>query len=487
MNRYLLMLACIGALIAPTLASAQEQKLLVRDPSTGAEVYLTEAGDFIELRSIAPASMWIAYEIDVNQNGVVDRMVDLRFAFNACSAYRYTASSSSGCGAFKTAGSYSEEVIGSQKVTKWRIPRRELSVDGNGFGISVEFYDSIAKVIRTGGGAWRFGGTALVPEPPPPLGATPKATLETRAGPVIPLVAPPVAKALPPVIRPAFETVVARDDGNGVTVYASETKDDLEFRSEGPASFYINYHVLKVIGLNKHDLDRVYGTPWGRSCASIRLSVNSWTSCGQAYGKFSTETVGTRKITRWRIAKRDISSDGFNFGVAFQLWDDGRKVARGAARTYRFGVGLVSDTEAGLAGCPGDLAAARGYLTGILVKESRNNPLMAEKTTVYSADRYVLGAKALTFYEVDNGFSVSLTFVLPGEPQDYARAWNATYGARPVLDPNFCGKSDACFHWKSRPEDIRKGSLYSATLYKNFTVNPTFTCTYSALSKDEGW
>lgn len=466
MRQFLLLLVAVTCVIAAAPARAQDQTLLVRDPTTGGEVYISEVGDIIELRSIAPATVFIAYEIDVNLNNVVYSKVDLRFAFRSCSQYQYTATSFSGCGEFKTGGAFSEEVIGRQKVTKWRIPRRELSHGGVGFGITVEFYDSATKQIRrSDSGSWRFGGVAAAAKPS---------------------VKPPVA-APPATVRPVFETVIAQDTSNGVEVRASETADYVEFRSRGPSDIDINYHVFKVIGLNRHDLDRQYGKPWGRFCASIRISVNSWTRCDQTYGTFSTEMDGGVKITRWRIPKQSLSTDGVNFAVTVQLWDDRRKVARNANGTYRFGVGLIPEAGAGLSECPVDLTSARAYVTGVLVQETRNNPLMAEKTTVYSADRYVLGAKALSFYEVDNGFSVSLTFVLPGEPQTYAAAWKAAYGGRPQLDPTFCGKSTGCFHWRNSPDKIAKGVLHSATLYKNFTVNPTFTCTYSNLGPDSGW
>lgn len=309
--------AVIAAVLACSHpAFAQEQKLIMRDPPTGGEVYLSEVGDFIELRSIAPSTVLVAYLIDVNRNGVVDSNVDLRFAFNGCAQVQYTATSTSGCSGFKTAGSYTEEVIGSQKVTKWRIPRRELSRDGVGFGITLEFYDSATKLTRPGRTSWIFSGGA-------------------------PAIRPAAAAAKPAAASQG--RLLARNAQTATQIAVAEEGESLIFQSQGPANITVSYRfdVNDNGAADEYvDLD-YYLTPDDKPCVAYRIGAPPDVACGRfdSGARYGEKMVGAQRVTTWRIPKKEVSLNGatFRYTVVFR---DGTTGASSLEKgTYRLGAG----------------------------------------------------------------------------------------------------------------------------------------------------
>src|SRR6218665_1659968 len=48
-----------------------------------AKVSVIDDGKFLEFKAVAPEAIWVSYDIDVNADGKVDDMKDLKFAADA--------------------------------------------------------------------------------------------------------------------------------------------------------------------------------------------------------------------------------------------------------------------------------------------------------------------------------------------------------------------------------------------------------------------
>jgi len=73
-------------------------------------------------------------EVDVNQNGKADSG-DTNYAFargdNPCTVYLLAERATTACGMFKSAATVAVQQEGALKIITWKIPKGELSADGN--------------------------------------------------------------------------------------------------------------------------------------------------------------------------------------------------------------------------------------------------------------------------------------------------------------------------------------------------------------------
>lgn len=156
-----------GAALAQGQAGAAPvQRLLATDPASGTQVWATETAEALELRTRGNTVTYIGYHIDRDANGAFDPDVDANYGSNQDSpcAQRVMKGGWSACGGLATAGTFSRLQVGDLMVTKWVIPRRELIVQGDTFGMTIEFVDRNTGQPQSAHLYYRFG-VGTVPGP----------------------------------------------------------------------------------------------------------------------------------------------------------------------------------------------------------------------------------------------------------------------------------------------------------------------------------
>lgn len=184
---------CLAALVigssAASPAGAQSalggQWSFVDDAAFATQVYVIETPTALEFRSRGPVDVFVGYEIDIDSDGVVDVGQDVNYTTSGgapCTQVRTSATTFSGCGGFASRATYSQEIVGDLKVSRWVIPRTELSRDGQSFRFDVSVYNQSQNLAHHGQGLYRFGVGAL-PLDAPPVRAEPQpAQAQASAG-----------------------------------------------------------------------------------------------------------------------------------------------------------------------------------------------------------------------------------------------------------------------------------------------------------------
>lgn len=220
--------ACWAASV--TIAAAQDV-LVASDGTSGAKVYARRVGNALQFRTVAPVRMYMSYDIDANDNGTVEREVDVSFSTirpnGVCAQNWLTAGSWSFCGKFRSAATATQETVGDTRIETLTVPIAELSRNTRTFGYRVTFWDNNAKARRYASGRYTLASgsvaNAVIPAPSPaPSASTSAAAVSSAVN--------PAAYPVPVYCKVSWRTV--RDEVAGATY---------EMGRDPKRSYFISY------------------------------------------------------------------------------------------------------------------------------------------------------------------------------------------------------------------------------------------------------
>ena len=132
---------------APSDAVVQPERLIGSAADDAVLLYAAEQTDSVVFRLAMRKPWYSPIEVDVNQNQVVDRMVDVSYGVGGplnsdpCNVYMYTEDSNTACGGFASMSTFNRQDDGNTVEIVRVIPKRELTTIGGSVWVKLKPYD----------------------------------------------------------------------------------------------------------------------------------------------------------------------------------------------------------------------------------------------------------------------------------------------------------------------------------------------------------
>ncbi len=141
--------------------AAETTTSISKDAATGHEVLLVDDGRTIEFRTGGPSHIFTSISIDVDGNGAVTPYFDTQYGGSAggpCPSYQLSevGNATSFCRTLKTNGTYVDETVGAVRITRWKIPYVELSVNRRSVSYRLSIWNDNTRTRIERRGVYQF-------------------------------------------------------------------------------------------------------------------------------------------------------------------------------------------------------------------------------------------------------------------------------------------------------------------------------------------